>query len=61
MQRLRERPGTALPDGQGGYVTKHQSLLLTDYLSDDPPAFIDVQAEADAARGPVPPFTNSHE
>jgi acetyl-CoA acetyltransferase len=57
-RRLRDGGGTGLLYGQGEFVTKHHALVV----SADPPrngallAPASVQAEADAARGPVPPF-----
>jgi acetyl-CoA acetyltransferase len=57
-RRLRAEGGTGLLYGQGEYVTKHHAIVV----SARPPgngALLDaasVQAEADARRGPVPPF-----
>ena len=61
VRRLRGWPGTGLLYGQGGYVTRHHALLLASRPPDGLPVLTDVGAEADAARGPVPPFLDSHE
>lgn len=57
VRRLREGARLGLLYGQGGFVTKHHALVL----SRTPPATaldgnVSVQAKADAAYGPVPPF-----
>lgn len=61
---LRERPGSlGLLYGQGEFVTKHHALVMCAgvpegrALSED----VSVQAQADAARGPVPAFVHDYE
>ncbi|WP_048860765.1 hypothetical protein, partial [Acidisphaera rubrifaciens] len=64
VERLRGGGGrTGLLYGQGGYATKHHTLVLAQGETDAPPpaAAHDVQAEADRRRGPVPVFQDHHE
>ncbi len=63
VRALRAEPGSlGLLYGQGGFVTKHHTLVVS---TTPPPAPLDleysVQAEADAARGPVPELVNGYE
>lgn len=64
VRRVRAAPGTlGLLYGQGGYVNKHQSLVVG---TAPPPAGAsvldwDVQRAADAARDPVPPLVDAHD
>ncbi|ABE39093.1 putative acetyl-CoA acetyltransferase [Rhodopseudomonas palustris BisB5] len=57
VRKLRDGAKLGLLYGQGGFVTKHHALVVSrtppqGALSDD----VSVQAKADAAYGPVPPF-----
>jgi acetyl-CoA C-acetyltransferase len=58
VQALRMAPGeVGLLYGQGGFVNKHHSLIVSSKPSAAPIAFeYSVQAEADAARDPIPPL-----
>jgi len=63
VRTLRAHPGErGLLYGQGGYVNKHHALVVS---TAPPPAPIaadpSVQAEADAARGAVPPLVPDYE
>ncbi|WP_425229984.1 enoyl-CoA hydratase-related protein [Sphingomonas sp.] len=63
VRTLRAHPGDiGLLYGQGGYVNKHQSLIVS---TTPPPAPItldpSVQDAADAARAPVPPLALNYE
>ncbi len=63
VRRLREAPGElGLLYGQGGYVNKHQTLVLS---TAPPPAPLageaSVQARADALRGPSPEVLDAYE
>jgi len=61
LQHLRAQPGTGLLYGQGEFVTKHHALVLSseapanDSITQD----YSVQAQADAARGKVPPLATN--
>ena len=59
---LRANPGeVGLLYGQGGYVNKHQSLVVSTAPPPEPmPLEHSVQDRADAARGPVPPLAEAY-
>lgn len=62
VRTLRDDPGhLGLLYGQGGYVNKHQTLVVS---TEPPPAPLSsawsAQAEADAARGPTPPLDTDY-
>ena len=64
VRSLRARPADqALLYGQGGYVTKHHALLVGSRAPDAAWLMMerDVQAQAEAARGPVPDLLPSHD
>jgi acetyl-CoA C-acetyltransferase len=63
VRRLRDHPGElGLLYGQGGYVNKHHAVVVsTAPPPEDLALDISVQAEADAARGPVPPLDEAYE
>ncbi|MGE4324095.1 MAG: acetyl-CoA acetyltransferase [Sphingobium sp.] len=57
VRALRQGPATTgLLYGQGEFVTKHHALMLAREPGAEPICLIDAQAEADTARGPVPPL-----
>jgi acetyl-CoA C-acetyltransferase len=58
VRRLRAAPSTlGLLYGQGGFVTKHHTMVLSTTPPAAPlPLDYSVQAAADAARGPIPPL-----
>lgn len=62
VRALRATPGElGLVYGQGGYVNKHHTLVVsTTPAPQQMPADYSVQAEADAARGPVPPLHETY-
>ncbi len=63
VRTLRAHPGElGLLYGQGGYVNKHHALLVSTTPPASPLALdYSVQAEADAALGPVPPLVENYE
>jgi hypothetical protein len=64
VRRLRDAPADqALLYGQGGYVTKHHALVVGSRAPDAAWLMMerDVQAQTEAARGPVPTLLPSHD
>ncbi|OYW24795.1 MAG: enoyl-CoA hydratase, partial [Caulobacter sp. 12-67-6] len=62
VRALRAAPGElGLLYGQGGYVNKHQSLVVSTAAAPAPLALdFSLQAEADGARGAVPPLAEAY-
>ncbi len=62
VQRLRDTHGTGLLYGNGGIVTSNHAIALSGkpFANAAFPKSSDVQAEADAARGPVPPLAEEY-
>ncbi len=57
VRKLRGGASLGLLYGQGGFVTKHHALILSQQAPSEPLAQDTcVQSEADRRRGPVPPF-----
>ncbi|WP_398465194.1 acetyl-CoA acetyltransferase [Tardiphaga sp.] len=57
VRKIRAGTKTGLLYAQGGFVTKHHALVVSKDAPSGPIAqSISVQAEADRARGPVPPY-----
>lgn len=56
VEKLRDQPGTGLLFANGGYATHNHTIVLTSQPNPAVrfPQEYDFQAEADAARGPVP-------
>lgn len=63
VREMRAAPGSlGLVYGQGGYVNKHHAIVVSTTPAADPlPDRYSVQAEAEAARGPVPPLLDGYE
>lgn len=62
VRALRGTPGAlGLLYGQGGFVTQHRTLVLGGEADGAPLVSRDLQAEADARRGPVPPLVEGRE
>ncbi len=63
VRRLRAGGGTGLLYGQGEFVTKHHALVVSRAPAAHARILADesVQADADAARGPVPAFSTEAE
>ncbi len=63
VRALRNTPASkGLLYGQGGFVTKHHALVLSQQpVSGKLEENFSVQAEADAQRGPVPPFNPDYQ
>ncbi|TSC25209.1 acetyl-CoA acetyltransferase [Corallococcus sp. Z5C101001] len=62
VQRLREQGRHGLLFGNGGFATYNHALVLTrePLPAGARPCSSDCQAEADAARGPIPPFVEDY-
>lgn len=63
VREMRTAPGSlGLVYGQGGYVNKHHAIIVSTTPADRPLSeHYSVQAEAEAARGPVPPLLDDYE
>jgi acetyl-CoA C-acetyltransferase len=63
VRRLRQEGGRGLLFGNGGHCTHNHAIVLGREPPAKPlhPQNYDVQAEADAARGPTPTLTDDHE